>query len=33
MAANNMSSSLILVGQVLVIPPPSTPTPRPSATP
>jgi LysM repeat protein len=33
MDANNLSSSLIRIGQVLVIPPPSTPTPEPSATP
>jgi len=33
MAANNLSSTLIRIGQVLVIPPPSTPTPGPSATP
>jgi LysM repeat protein len=32
MAANPLQSTLIRVGQVLVIPPPSTPTPRPSAT-
>ena len=33
MAANNLTSSLIRVGQVLMIPPPSTPTPGASATP